>query len=176
MRIGELAQASGVSPRSLRYYEAQGLLAATRAASGQRHYSVEAIARVRLVQQLFAAGLSSSNIVELLPCVYTGVATPEMIEKLLAERLRIERQIAELSEARDKLGSVLDTASSWTGHSVLRKARAARPVVKGTAAIRPMVAAMLRTISWAMNWSVTTPPRVSLLATMRISNGSDEPA
>lgn len=38
MRIGELAELAGVSTRSLRYYEAQGLLRARRAANGYREY------------------------------------------------------------------------------------------------------------------------------------------
>jgi DNA-binding transcriptional MerR regulator len=55
MRIGDLAAKAGVSVRSLRYYEEQGLLAATRTASGQRTYDAEAVDRVRLVQELEAA-------------------------------------------------------------------------------------------------------------------------
>lgn len=39
MRIGELSKYTGVSPRSLRYYEEQGLLTSSRSDAGQRHYS-----------------------------------------------------------------------------------------------------------------------------------------
>jgi DNA-binding transcriptional MerR regulator len=39
MRIGELSQRTGVSPRSLRYCEEQGLLTSSRSEAGQRHYS-----------------------------------------------------------------------------------------------------------------------------------------
>src|SRR3954470_13245281 len=69
MRIGELAQRAGVSVRSLRYYEEQGLLHSTRSTSGQRHYTDDEIERVSFIQRLYAAGLSSRTIVELLPCV-----------------------------------------------------------------------------------------------------------
>ncbi|MEU5906821.1 hypothetical protein [Micromonospora sp. NPDC047527] len=37
-----------------------------------------------LIRQLYAAGLSSRDILELLPCVYTGSATPDMITRLTA--------------------------------------------------------------------------------------------
>ncbi len=50
MRIGELAAKAGVSVRALRYYEEQGLLAATRTSSGQRTYPDTAVDRVLLVQ------------------------------------------------------------------------------------------------------------------------------
>ena len=60
---------TGVSVRALRYYEEQGLLAAARSNSGQRHYPDSAVDRVQLIQQLYAAGLSSKTILDLLPCV-----------------------------------------------------------------------------------------------------------
>lgn len=69
MRIGELAERAGVSVRSLRYYEEQGLLTSTRSASGQRHYTDYEVERVTFIQRLYAAGLSSRTITELLPCV-----------------------------------------------------------------------------------------------------------
>lgn len=107
MRIGELAARARVSVRALRYYEEQGLLSAARSASGQRHYPESAVGRVRLIQQMYAAGLPSRTIVQLMPCVDTGSATPAMMELLLAERDRIERQIGELADARDRLDVVI---------------------------------------------------------------------
>ncbi|MEU5909159.1 MerR family transcriptional regulator [Micromonospora sp. NPDC047527] len=110
MRIGEVAERSGVSVRALRYYEEQGLLYAERSTSGQRRYDGTAVDRVRLIQQLYAAGLSSRDILELLPCVYTGIATPDMIARLGVERDRIDRQLRGLTETRDRLDSVIRTA------------------------------------------------------------------
>ena len=107
MRIGDLAAATGASVRSLRYYEEQGLLVADRTAGGQRTYGVSAVERVQLVQQLFAAGLASRTIVQLLPCVDAGVATPESFALLVAERDRITAQLAELEAARDRLDEVI---------------------------------------------------------------------
>jgi len=103
MRIGEVAAAAGVSTRALRYYEERDLLPAERTAGGQRTYGEAAVDRVRLIQQLYAAGLSSRVIADLLPCVHSGVATPAQLALLAAERDRIDRQAAELVEARDRL-------------------------------------------------------------------------
>lgn len=115
MRIGEVATRAGVSARALRYYEEQQLLQAERSDSGQRHYTPDAVERVRLIRQLFAAGLNSRAIVELLPCVHTGVATAAMLDRLRAERDRIDRQIAELAHARDRLGGVIEVAEQNAG-------------------------------------------------------------
>ncbi|MBT0773122.1 MerR family transcriptional regulator [Kineosporia sp. J2-2] len=110
MRIGELATRSGVSVRSLRYYEEQNLLAATRSTSGQRHYGDTAVERVQLIQLLYAAGLSSKTIQDLLPCVETGVSDAYSQALLLAERDRIDRQMADLAAARRKLDEIIDIA------------------------------------------------------------------
>ncbi|MBT2502107.1 MerR family transcriptional regulator [Curtobacterium sp. ISL-83] len=107
MRIGDLAAATSVSVRSLRYYEEQGLLLASRTASGQRVYTEAAVDRVRLVQQLFAAGLPSRTIVQLLPCVDAGQATPESFALLVSERDRISAQLRELEAARARLDEVI---------------------------------------------------------------------
>lgn len=112
MRIGEVAERAGVSPRALRYYEERDLLPAERSASGQRHYTEAAVARVRLIQQLYSAGLSSRVIAQLLPCVHTGIASPAQLQLLATERDRVDRQVHELVEARDRLDAVITAAAA----------------------------------------------------------------
>lgn len=109
MRIGELAEQSGVSVRSLRYYEEQRLLHSTRSESGQRLYNGSAAQRVKLIQQLYAAGLPSKTLRELLPCIETPVEkyTPLLLNRLAEERDRIERQLTELARTRDRLQTVI---------------------------------------------------------------------
>lgn len=114
MRIGELAARTGVSVRALRYYEEQRLLTSDRSPSGQRHYPDRAVDRVELIQELYAAGLPSKSILELLPCVTTGEATPEVLDRLVAERDRIDSQIHGLTSARDRLDSLIGgAAEKW---------------------------------------------------------------
>jgi DNA-binding transcriptional MerR regulator len=112
MRIGELATASGVSVRALRYYEEQGLLTAARSSGGQRHYGDDAVERVYLIQALYSAGLSSRTILDLLPCVDAKVNTPESRALLRAERARIDEQITQLRSARDRLDAVMAFSES----------------------------------------------------------------
>jgi DNA-binding transcriptional MerR regulator len=121
MRIGELARRTGVSERSLRYYEQQGLLAADRTPGGQREYPEQAVDRVVRIQELFAAGLHSKKITRLLPCMRdtdggpSEIATPALVTELTAERDRIDRMINELVSSRDTLSQVIDTASGHHG-------------------------------------------------------------
>ncbi|MFG2480504.1 MerR family transcriptional regulator [Streptomyces fagopyri] len=111
MRIGELAARSGVSVRSLRYYEEQGLLFSTRSASGQRHYTEDAAERVTFLQRMYAAGLSSRTIAELLPCVDSPSeeASDAALERMAEERDRLDEHIAELIRTRESLDVLMAT-------------------------------------------------------------------
>ncbi|MFF7052907.1 MerR family transcriptional regulator [Streptomyces griseorubiginosus] len=111
MRIGELAARAGVSVRALRYYEEQGLLTSTRSTSGQRHYTEHAVDRVFFLQRMYAAGLSSRTIIELLPCVDSPSeeTSDAALERLAEERDRLTEHIAELIRTRDALDTLMAT-------------------------------------------------------------------
>ncbi|MEE1819879.1 MerR family transcriptional regulator [Streptomyces sp. SP18ES09] len=117
MRIGELARRAGVSERSLRYYEQQGLLRSERTPGGHRAYGEWAVDRVIRIQALYAAGLSSKKIAVLLPCMRdsdggpTPITTGELVEELTAERDRIDRMILDLVRSREVLDEVIDAAT-----------------------------------------------------------------
>ncbi|WP_184080753.1 MerR family transcriptional regulator [Nocardiopsis mwathae] len=115
MRIGELSRRTGVSERSLRYYEEQGLLVARRTAGGHREYSDAAVERVERIQCLYAAGVNSSGIYELLPCMYAqerGDPAPDLLDSLARERGRISAMIDRLAASRDLLDEVIASASA----------------------------------------------------------------
>ena len=112
MRIGELAEATGVSVRSLRYHEQQGLIRARRTAGGWRDFEKQMIERVITIQHLLAAGLCSATIIELLPCLEAepGQRTGAMDElivqevaRLEAKRRDIDRELEVLRTLRDEL-------------------------------------------------------------------------
>lgn len=106
MRIGELARRTGASVRSLRYYEEQGLVPSDRTSGGHREYLESDVDRVRFVQLLFSAGLPSRAILQILPFLDTGVATPVMRARLDDEHDRIQGRIDELTDARDRLSQL----------------------------------------------------------------------
>lgn len=120
MRIGELARRSGVSERSLRYYEQQGLLRAERTPGGHRDFGEWAVDRVIRIQELFAAGLNSAKIAQLLPCMRdadggpSALADQQLVSDLTTERDRINRMISDLVRSRDVLDEVISMASTGT--------------------------------------------------------------
>ncbi|MFD0498594.1 MULTISPECIES: MerR family transcriptional regulator [Streptomyces violaceusniger group] len=113
MRIGELSARTGVSIRSLRYYEQRGLLTSTRTTGGQRLYLEDAVDRVRLLRRLFDGGLSSETITALLPCADTPSddITVQALEVMRRERERIEAQISALLTTRDHLDALMAGAA-----------------------------------------------------------------
>ncbi|MFR9729863.1 MerR family transcriptional regulator [Saccharopolyspora sp. MS10] len=110
MRIGELSRRTGVSPRSPRYYEEQGLLGSSRSGTGQRLCTEAEVQRVFLLRQLFDAGLSSRVIALVLPCV-TAPDEPGVVEEawatMVRERDRLDADIARLVEVRAALDALI---------------------------------------------------------------------
>ncbi|WP_426446449.1 MerR family transcriptional regulator [Paenibacillus sp. S-38] len=93
MRIGELASSTGVSIRSLRYYEEQGLIQPVRMANGYREYSPFAAEQVRTVQFYLSLGLTTEQIAGFLQCVMKNK------EAFCAEVLPLyEKKLAEMNE------------------------------------------------------------------------------
>ncbi|RIV40408.1 MerR family transcriptional regulator [Micromonospora radicis] len=109
MRIGELAARTGVSVRSLRYYEEQGLLTSLRSPSGHRRYAEDQVERIRLIQRLFSAGLSSRTIVDLLPCIDSPAeeTSAAALERMRQERDRLDRHIEDLIRTRAELDDLI---------------------------------------------------------------------
>ncbi|MFD0899586.1 MerR family transcriptional regulator [Actinomadura sediminis] len=113
MRIGDLAAATGVSRRLLRYYEEQGLLRPRRLPNGYREYSALDVTAVRHIRRLLAAGLPTAVIVRFLHCVRDDMpvaSCPEMVTDLRRERERIAGEITRLETSRHLLDALLDDA------------------------------------------------------------------
>lgn len=118
MRIGELAAASGVSTRSLRYYEQQGLLPAQRRGNGYRDYDEQAVRQVAFIQDLFRAGLSSEIIREILPCAGTTPANGDcsaLVARVHQVREQLVRQEQQLAERRQMLERFLSGLATPAG-------------------------------------------------------------
>ncbi|MFC4098153.1 MerR family transcriptional regulator [Paenibacillus xanthanilyticus] len=105
MKIGQLSEATGVSIRSLRYYEQQGLIASTRQANGYRTYSPLTVETVEAIKLYLNLGLTTEQIAGFLTCVIQNkeafcAEVMPVYERKLAE---IERQIVELTQIRTNL-------------------------------------------------------------------------
>src|SRR5438067_12427497 len=68
MRISEVSRRTGVSIRSLRYYDQKRLLCARRLENGYRDLDEGAIERVQTIQMYLGLGLTTEQIEELLAC------------------------------------------------------------------------------------------------------------
>ncbi|WTK79677.1 MerR family transcriptional regulator [Streptomyces sp. NBC_01511] len=109
MRIGELAERVGVSPRSLRYYEQQGLMSPARDVNGHREYDEVALDRARNIKDLIAAGLTTEDVLLYLSagCLEHRLTdSPRCSAELDAAQRRLaglEDRIARLLQIRDRL-------------------------------------------------------------------------
>lgn len=109
LAIGDLAHRTGVSPRSIRYYEEQGLLVSERTGSGHRRFVPESVERVVLIQHLFAAGLSSGDIYPILPCMLDeSQRTHLLMEELRRHRDRLAQEVRKQQETVNILNEVID--------------------------------------------------------------------
>lgn len=112
MKIGALSAVTGVSARSLRYYEQQGLLRSERTPGGQREYASEAPDRVHLITSLLAAGLSTKAIDDVLPCMtQVAIRTPALSARLRDELQRIDDQLVALGQTRILLAELVSRYS-----------------------------------------------------------------
>lgn len=106
LSIGQLATATAVRVRSLRHYEAQGLLSAGRGTNGYRHFPASAVAQVRQLQRLLGAGFSLAEIRGFPDCMRLIEGAQACPETSAAQRDRLEnleRQIGELESRRARL-------------------------------------------------------------------------
>jgi len=114
VRIGELADATGTTPRALRHYEQAGLITSTRAHNGYRVYDERAAVRVRNIRRLLAVGLTVDDVRCFLPCLDGDMATaPPSAQGLGIAHARLavlDARIAAQTEARDRLDEALTQA------------------------------------------------------------------
>lgn len=114
MRIGELAERAGVSTRSLRYYEAQGLLRARRAANGYRDYGDEDLRIVREIRSLLDLGFGLEEIRPFVECLRDGHETGDRCADSIAvyrhKIAELDACIAHLREVRQRVSGQLQRA------------------------------------------------------------------
>lgn len=112
LKIGELAAATGVNHRLLRYYEAQGLITATRTSSGHRTYDPHTIRAVGHIRDLLTAGLPTRVIRELLGCIREpGRLDPCAVPTLVEHLHGYDEQIASLASTRTTLAGLIDSSA-----------------------------------------------------------------
>ncbi|MCR4514659.1 heavy metal-responsive transcriptional regulator [Aeromicrobium sp. 50.2.37] len=114
MRIGELANTTGTTPKTLRFYEDVGLLTpAGRTAAGYRTFTADAVDRLNFIRRGRSAGLTLAQIREVLELRDAGATPCRHVKDLLDARLTdLDRQIAELQALRETVAHLHEDAST----------------------------------------------------------------
>lgn len=102
LNIGEVASATGLTIRALRFYEARGLVSPLRTAGGRRIYGAADLARLDAAVALKRAGFSLARIADLL-----AGRTVDLRRLVKAQLAEVDAQAAALTQSRALLRSVM---------------------------------------------------------------------
>lgn len=108
LRIGELAQATGISADTLRHYERKGLLKPRRSANSYREYPAHAVDRVRMIRSALALGFRLDDLTRIFKVRDAGGAPCRQVRELAAGKLdEVESLLQELTTVRNELRKLL---------------------------------------------------------------------
>jgi DNA-binding transcriptional MerR regulator len=117
LNIGEACEITGLSARTIRYYEEIGLLPSVRRkAGGRRVYGPDEVERLRFIQRLKKLDVSLAEIKQLSAIYAIAGSTRAVLERLdalLGQRLGdLEGRISELLALRDEMSKYRDHIAS----------------------------------------------------------------
>jgi MerR family redox-sensitive transcriptional activator SoxR len=109
LSIGELSERTDVAPSALRFYEAEGLIHATRSDGGQRRYHRDVLRRVSFIKVAQRVGLSLDEIRDAMASLpESRTPNKEDWAKLSKSwRPQLDEQIAMLERLRDRLDACI---------------------------------------------------------------------
>jgi MerR family transcriptional regulator, copper efflux regulator len=113
MRIGQLAELSGIPPNTIRFWESVGLVAEpARTPSGYRDYDPTTVDRLEFIRHGQAAGLTLAEIRQVLAISDNGEPPCDHVTHLIHQHLAdVTHRIRELQEARDLLSHLAQRAA-----------------------------------------------------------------
>lgn len=108
LKIGELAEASGSTIDTIRFYENKGLLIpGDRSESGYRHYNEEAISILKFIQLTKELGFSLTEIKEFLEIkIDKGGTCSLALEKINSKEAEIDAKINDLKKIKKALKEI----------------------------------------------------------------------
>ena len=114
MKISEIAKASGLTVKSIRYYESVGLLPnASRNDNGYRHYDDALLPTLRLISKARQAGFSVSECEELVALFNNPERhSAEVHEVVKGKIVLIDKQLKELGDIREHLVAMANTCAN----------------------------------------------------------------
>lgn len=125
MRIGELARLTGLTTKTIRYYEQIGLMQEPdRHPNGYRDYGDGAVEQLQFVRDAQAAGLTLAETGEILGMKAAGESTCGHTRDLLALHLaEVDAQIDRLLATRNELRAMAERAAAMNPESCNDPAR-----------------------------------------------------
>ena len=109
MKIGELAQQTGLAPSRIRFYERIGLLkAAQRQANGYRSYGGDAVVALRLITAGQRAGFSLDELRALVPGDLSQWEHDTVLDALRRKIADIEALQARLAQGKAQLVGLME--------------------------------------------------------------------
>jgi MerR family transcriptional regulator, redox-sensitive transcriptional activator SoxR len=109
LTVSDVARRSGFAASALRFYEREGLIAASRTGGGQRRYERNVLRRLAFIRAARNVGLSLDEVAAALAALPAG-RTPTRADWTRLSRSwrrRLDDQIAALEKLRDGLDSCI---------------------------------------------------------------------
>jgi MerR family copper efflux transcriptional regulator len=111
LTIGQLAQATGVTAKTIRYYEQVGVLPrANRTAAGYRQYAEQGLHRLLFVRRARTLGLSLRNVKSLTAALDDGpraAVRPRLLRMVRDQLSAVQQQISDLHRFQRQLEHVV---------------------------------------------------------------------
>ncbi|MFC5069285.1 Cu(I)-responsive transcriptional regulator [Flaviflagellibacter deserti] len=112
MNIAEAARRAGLTPKAIRFYEAQGLLRPNRAANGYRAFGDADVHTLRFLKRARDLGFSVEECRALLALYHETDRSSAEVKKLAENRVaEIDRRLADLASIRSALAHLAETCS-----------------------------------------------------------------
>ncbi|MEK3993404.1 MerR family transcriptional regulator [Psychrobacillus sp. FSL K6-2365] len=111
LKIGELAEKTGITKRTIDYYTTLGLLEAERSASNYRYYPLETIEKLRIIEEKKSSGMSLEAIKKQFE--------KEQIEEVDIQELRLQMQYLEKEVSH--LLEQINTEEETTQYNIKQK-------------------------------------------------------
>jgi DNA-binding transcriptional MerR regulator len=119
VEIGAVCSQTGLSARTIRYYEEVGLLPGVRRRQGGRRvYGADELERLRFIQRLKALGLTLAEIKELNRVYAIAGSTRAMLERLADQ---LDGRLGELDSRIGELQHLRDEMSKYREHVAARR-------------------------------------------------------
>jgi Cu(I)-responsive transcriptional regulator len=132
MNIGQAAEASGLPPKTIRYYEEIGLVRSDRRGNNYRDYSETALHNLRFLARARALGFSIEECRQLLSLYADRERASADVRQLAESHIReIETKIDELQRMKSTLGKLVSACHGDGRPDCPILEDLARPAAKG---------------------------------------------